>query len=132
MYREEKERKEAARIGYTEYNLPMQIMMSLYMTLDIYPPEFREEGDFFIALEKYEYSLKKKDLKLEAGDKTEEILKKLNDFMFNDPLGGDLREAATVYGFSEKNPITLEWILTHPWEMYSIICADRPAFNDFR
>ena len=74
MYKEEKERKEAARIGYTEYNLDSYYVIDLYWYLDICPPEFR--GSFDENLEKYKYRLEKKNLKLEAGEYTEEIIGK--------------------------------------------------------
>ena len=122
MYKEEKERKEAAKIGYTEYNLHTYFMIDLYGYLDICPPELR--GDFEENLRKYDYRLEKKDLKLEAGEYTEEIIDELNNVIFNDPLGADLKLAATEYGFSKDNPITLEWVLTNPEDICIILGKD--------
>ncbi len=130
MYREEKERKEAARIGYTEYDLDSYYVIDLYWYLDICPPEFR--GSFDENLEKYKYRLEKKNLKLEAGEYTEEIIEELNNLMFNDPLGAELKLAATEHGFSENNPITLEWILTNPVDICKILDKDRWTAMDVR
>lgn len=127
MYKEEKERKEAASIGYTEYDLHYLALGRLFLTFDICPPEYRHSNFF----EKYEYSLEKKDLKLEAGDMTEEYVAQFNDLVFNNPLGKDLKIAAMEYGFDEENLITTDWILTHPREICEIIYVDTGIVNRF-
>lgn len=117
-----------ATIGYTEYNLSTFNLTRLLVTFDICPPEYRKR-DF---LENYEYSPKKKELKLEAGENTEQYIKDFNNLVFYDSKGKKLKVVAESYGFNEDNQFTLEWILTHPKELCEITEADQEAVRDIR
>ncbi len=117
---DKKEKEELLHTGYTEYNLTGGDLFALAKYLDICPPEYRS-WDFF---DTYKYNWEKKDLKLETGNKTEEQLKKVNELIFFDTSGENLREVAEQYGFNEFNLITLEWVMAHPKEMADIFRAD--------
>lgn len=122
----EKERAQLKLMGYTEYDLSCYYLVSLLTSFDISPPEFRRR-DF---LEKYEYSWEKRDLKLEAGEHTEECIEAFNNLVFYDSKGINLKIAAEEYGFSEDNQFTLEWIITHPKEICEIVEADNYVVSD--
>ena len=122
----EKERAQLEIMGYTEYDLSSYYLVSLLTSFDISPPEFRRR-DF---IEKYKYSWKKKDLKLEAGEHTEECIEAFNSLVFYDSKGVNLKTAAEEYGFSEDNQFTLDWIITHPKEICEIVEADNNAVSD--
>ncbi len=122
----EKERAQLELMGYTEYDLSCFYLTRLLTCFDICPPEYRRR-DF---LEKYEYSWEKRDLKLEAGEHTEECIEAFNNLVFYDSKGVNLKTAAEEYGFREDNQFTLEWIITHPKEICEIVEADRYVVSD--
>lgn len=124
--KKEEEKAQIGMLGYTEHELTEGHIRLLYIYFDICPPEYREPNFY----EKYTYSLKKKELILEPGAESEARIKYLNELMFANSKGKNLKKEAEKYGFNAKEPITLEWILENPYETLLIISKDSLAMGD--
>ncbi len=119
-YIEEKEREELLTVGYTEHNLTRAHLKELSSCLDICPPEYRDIKFY----EKYMYNPEKKELELEPGKYADRQIKRVNELIFNNPDAELLKAEAEKYGFSKTNPITIEWVLENPKEMFDILFVD--------
>ncbi len=125
--KKEEKKAQIGMLGYTEHELTEGHIRLLYIYFDICPPEYREPNFY----DKYSYSLKKKELMLEAGAESEARIKYFNELMFANSIGENLEKEAEKYGFSAEKYITLEWILENPYETLLIISKDNRAMNYF-
>lgn len=122
-------------MGYTKYKLSLDEMNVLNETLDITISRCKGENNIFersvyYANNIYEYD--KKNYKLMEMNNTYKCINKLNDILFESNLCPEARDIAEEYGFNVNNPITAEWILTHPKETVAILDACETLKKELR
>lgn len=106
-------------MGYTKYNLTLKDLWALFY-FDISVPEILDNRIPHRLTETNQYNKDKKTFELVCGENTEDRIK-----IFNEILIEEGTTLAEKYGFSESNPITSEWILTHPKEIKILIYSKR-------
>lgn len=111
--------------GYTKYNLSIQEMVILDRCLDVVDSrvektKYMYRADYFYY---HPYDVKKLFDKLELGIFADELIDKFNNDLFALQDTEPVLELAKQYGFNVNNPITAEWILTHPKETVAILDA---------
>lgn len=106
-------------MGYTKYNLSLEDLAAL-LYFDISVPEILDERIPHRLRERNQYNKDKKTMELVCGEDTEDRIK-----IFNEVLIEEGATLAEEYGFGESNPITSEWILTHPKEIKKFIFSKR-------
>ena len=112
-------------MGYTKYNLSRYDLENL-IAFDIYIPEMLNNRYCHGFLYENQYNKDKDKFELMCGENTEDTIKVFNEILIEE--GTTLAEK---YGFSESNPITSEWILTHPKEIKILIYSNRSVQDEF-
>ncbi len=117
MFKNEQERIKYMR--YTEYDLNKWRMDYLIQMFDIYIPEYKNAPMTFFTDNMYNPD--KDKYELAKGEDCEEQIEKINSLLFDEnndeyKIYESTREKVAEYGFDENNPITSDWIITHPNE----------------
>lgn len=112
-------------MGYTKYNLSSYDLENL-IAFDIYIPEMLNNRYCHGFLYENQYNKDKDKFELMCGENTEDTIKMFNEILIE--VGGDVAER---YGFSESNPITSEWILTHPEKVNDLIYSNNYVHDHF-
>lgn len=110
-------------MGYTEYNLSWERLVSLRRNFYITVPGVRDDHveDVYLFVQSTQYSKDKTKFTLTAGSKTEERVRLFNKLLLESEYAS---EKAREYGITEETPATVDWVLTHPNEALDIISAD--------
>ncbi len=116
----EKEQERIKYMGYTEYDLNKLQMDYLIGLYDIYIPEYKNAPMTFFTDNMYNPD--KDKYKFVKGESCEEQIEKINSLLFdnNDRNYESVREIAAIYGFNKDNPITSDWVITHPMDAIRI------------
>ena len=124
MFKNEQER--IKYMGYTEYDLNKWRMDYLIQMYDIYIPEYKNAPMTFFTDNMYNPD--KDKYELAKGEDCEEQIGKINSLLFDDnndeyEIYESTREKVAEYGFDENNPITSDWVISHPNEALEMLIA---------
>ena len=91
--------------------------------------KFIDRPDYFYL---HPYDVKKLFDKLMLGVYADKLIDKFNNDLFALQDTETALELAKQYGFNEENPITAEWILTHPKETVAILDSCKTMRSELR
>ena len=120
--------------GYTKYDLSIHEMVVLDRCLNVVDSriekwKFIDRPDYFYF---HPYDVKKLFDKLMLGVYADKLIDKFNNDLFALQDTETALELAKQYGFNEENPITAEWILTHPKETVAILDSCKTMRSELR